>query len=266
MQDDAGGRGKDAEELMPAPAGISSERTACTCSSPSAGFSRRQLSPMLSRRRHRLLTEEVLKAFQGTFDPEARLCRTAEVIAREVEGDLCLFRIQAGDPNTVLLQGIAGEGSLWPDDPETEALLAQIMSRGTQVSWHSSRENAPPFSASRLTCALVHPVTWHQRPVALLVIGFASGKTVPPGVARTISAIAPVLATLVRGVVTRLYQLRKNEIAGELLRISEDLSTSPDLATCLSQITRAACSLTDASGALIRTSVNGVLKVQSFLA
>ena len=192
--------------------------------------------------------------------------RTAEVLAREVEGDLCLFRIQAGDPNTVLLQGIAGDKSLWPEGPEAEALVAQSMSRGTQVTWYSSQENTPPFSASRLTSALVHPVTWHQRPVALLVVGFKSRNTVPPGVARTVSAIAPVLATLVRGVIARIYQIRKNEVAGELLRISEKLSTSPDFSTCLSHITRAACSLTDASGALLRTSVNGVLKVQSFFA
>jgi len=221
---------------------------------------------MRIRRRHRLLTEKVLKAFQGTFDPEARLCRTAEVLVRELDADVCLFRIQSGDPDTVLLQGIAGERSLWSHGPEAEALVARIMSRGTPVSWRSSHENAPLLSGSGLASALAHPVTWHQRPVALLVVGFSSKGAVPQDVARAVNAVAPILATLVRGVVTRLYQIRKNEAAGELLRISEHLNTSPDLATCLSRITRAACKLTDASGAVLRTSVEGALKVRSFFA
>jgi signal transduction histidine kinase len=219
---------------------------------------------MLNRRRHRLLSQKVLNAFQGTFDPEAQLYRTAEVLAGEIEADLCLFRIQAGDPNTVLLQGVAGDRSLWIEGSETEALLSQIMSQGSPVSLEISRDNTSPFAGSNLTSALVHPVTWHQRPVALLVAGFKSGESVPANVLRTINAIAPTLAALVRGIITRLYQVRKNEVAGELLRISESLSTSPDVQTCLSQITRAACDLTDASGALIRISVDGVLKVQSF--
>ena len=221
---------------------------------------------MLSRRRHRLLSEEVLKAFQGTFDPEAQLFRAAVVLAGELEADLCLFRIQAGDPNTVLLQGVAGDRALLPEGADAEELLNSIMVQGSPVSWHISEDNSSPFADSSLRSALVYPVTWHQRPVALLVAGFRSRETVPPQFVRTVSAIAPTLATLVRSSITRLYQVRKNEVAGELLRISERLSASPDLQTCLSQITRNACVLTDASGALLRSSVDGVLKVQSFFA
>ena len=221
---------------------------------------------MLSRRRHRLLSEKVLKAFQGTFDPEVQLYRTAEVLAGELNADLCLFRIQAGDPNTVLLQGVAGDRTLWPDGTDAEELLTQIMSQGSPVSWHTSEDSQSPFAGSSLTSALVHPVTWHQRPVALLVVGFKARQTVGAHVVRSVSAIAPTLATLVRSIITRLYQVRKNEVAGELLRISEHLSASPDVQICLSQIARAACGLTDASGALLRTSVDGVLKVQSFFA
>ena len=221
---------------------------------------------MFSRRRHRLLSEKVLKAFQGTFDPEAQLFRTAEVLAGELNADLCLFRIQAGDPNTVLLQGVAGDRTLWPEGTDAEELLTQIMSQRSPVSWHTSEDNPSPFASSSLTSGLVHPVTWHQRPVALVVVGFKAREAVRAHVVRTVSAIAPTLATLVRSIITRLYQVRKNEVAGELLRISEHLSASPDVQICLSQIARAACGLTDASGALLRTSVDGVLKVQSFFA
>ena len=221
---------------------------------------------MLSRRRHRLLSEKILKAFQGTFDPESQLYRTAEVLGLELEADLCLFRIQAGDPNTVLLQGVVGDRTLWPEGADAEELVTQIMSKGSPVSLKKSKDSTFPFAGSRLTSVLIHPVTWHQRPVALFVAGFKSRDAVGVNIARTVVAIAPTLATLVRGIITRLYQVRKNEVAGELLRISEHLSASPDVQTCLSQITRAACSLTDASGGLLRTSLDGVLKVQSFFA
>ena len=221
---------------------------------------------MLIRRRHRLLSEKVLKAFQGTFDPEGQLTRTAEVLAGELEADLCLFRIQAGDPNTVLLQGFTGDRALWPEGDEGEEMLTRIMSRGSPVSRQPYSDGESPLAGSGLTSALVHSVTWHQRPVALLVAGYRSRNTVPAHVARTVNGIAPTLAILVRGIITRLYQVRKNEVAGELLRISERLSASPDVRTCLSQMTRAACDLTDAGGALLRTSVDGVLKVQCFFA
>ena len=221
---------------------------------------------MLSRRRHRLLTEEVFKAFQGTFEPEAQLYQTSEVLAREAEADLCLFRIQAGDPNTVLLQGFAGDKSLWPEGAAVEELLTRVMSTGTRLSWQYDEDNDSPFAGSNLTSTLVYPVTWHQRSVALLVVGFRSRDTVPQQFVRTMDALVPTLAILVRGIITRLYQTRKNEVAGELLRISECLSASPDIETCLSRITRAACDLTDSSGALLRTSVDGSLKVQSFFA
>jgi len=85
---------------------------------------------MFSRRRHRLLSEKILKAFQSTFDSEAQLYRTAEMLGSELEADLCLFRIQAGDPNTVLLQGVVGNSILWPEGADTEEYLSGIMSRG----------------------------------------------------------------------------------------------------------------------------------------
>ncbi len=187
-------------------------------------------------------------------------------MAGEFEADLCLFRIQAGDPNTFLIQGFAGDRALWPEGVDALELLPQIMSRGSAVSWCSSEDNTSPFSDSGLRSALIHPVTWHQRPVALFVAGFSSREAVPPKVVRTVSAIAPNLATLSRGIITRLYQVGKNEAAGELLRISERLSASPDVQTCFSQIARAACDVTNASGAILRTSVDGVMKVQSFFA
>jgi signal transduction histidine kinase len=221
---------------------------------------------MFSRRRYRLLSEKVLKAFQGTFDPETQLSRIAEVLAGELEADLCLFRIHAGDPNTILFQGFAGDRTLWPEGADAAELYTQIMSMGSPVSWHASQGSKSPIGGSSFRSAHIHPVTWHQRPVALLVAGFKSRDTVPSNVVRTVSAITPTLATLIRGIITRLYQVRKNEAAGELLRISERLSVSPDVQTCLSQIARAACEMTDASGALLRTSVDGVLKVQSFYA
>jgi signal transduction histidine kinase len=221
---------------------------------------------MPSRRRPRLLSEKVLKAFQGTFDPEEQLYRTAEVLAEELGADLCLFRIQAGDPNTVLLQGVAGDRALWPEGGDAEESLTEIMSQGSPVSWNTSEDTMSPFGSSGLASALVYPVTWHQRSVALLVAGYKSNKAAQADVVRAVSSIAPTLATLVRGIITRLYQVRKNEVAGELLQISEHLSASPDVQTCLSKMTRAACGLTDASGALLRTSVDGILKVQSFFA
>lgn len=221
---------------------------------------------MLSRRRYRLLSEEVFKAFQGTFDPETQLLRTAEVLARVPRADLCMFRIQAGDPNTVLLQGVSGDKSLWPEGEAVEDLLARAMSEGSPVSWHRSQAGESPLAGSNLASALIYPITWHQRSVALVVAGFASEEPVPAYFVRTVSALAPTLATLVRSIITRLYQARKNEVAGELLRISEQLSKSPDVAACLSQITRSACDLTDAGGALLRTTVGGKLKVRSFFA
>lgn len=221
---------------------------------------------MLNRRRHRLLTEEVFKAFQGTFEPEAQLYRTSRVLAGEFNADFCLFRIQAGDPNAVLLQGFAGDKSLWPEGAAVEALLSRAMSQGTRLTWQCDEGSDSPLAGSNLSSAMVYPVTWHQRPVALLVVGFRSKDTVPLHIVRTMDALVPTLAALVRGIITRLYQTRKNEVAGELLRISECLSSSPDIGTCLSRITRAACELTDSSGALLRTSVGGNLKVQSFFA
>lgn len=171
-----------------------------------------------------------------------------------------------GIPNTVLLQGFAGDKSLWPEGAGLEELLTRAMSLGKLLTWQCDEESDSPFADSNLTSVLVYPVTWHQRPVALLVAGFRSRGTVPPQFVRTIDALVPTLAALVRGIITRLYQTRKNEVAGELLRISERLSSSPDIETCLSRITRAACDLTDSSGALLRTSVDGSLKVQSFFA
>jgi signal transduction histidine kinase len=221
---------------------------------------------MLKRRRHRLLTEEVFKAFQGTFEPEAQLYRTSRILAREADADLFLFRIQAGDPNTFLLQGLAGDKSLWPEGAPVEELLNRAMSLGTRLTWQCDKDSDSPFAGSHLSSAMVYPVTWHQRPVALIVAGFRSKDTVPQQFIRTMDALVPTLAALVRGVITRLYQTRKNEVAGELLRISEWLSASPDIDTCLSRITRAACDLTDSGGAILRTAVGGSLKVKSFFA
>ncbi len=219
---------------------------------------------MFSRRRHRLLTEKVLDASQGTLDAETQLYRIAGVLVQEFEADLCMFRIRAGDPNTVLLQGIAGERTLWFEGVDAEHTLGEIMLVGSPVTWRISQNEALPFAGSGLKSILFYPVTWYRRPVALLVLGYKSRKVVPAGVTRTISAVAPTLATLVRGMITRLYQVRKNEAAGELLRISEQLSASPDTQTCLSQIVRSACELTDATGAVLRMSFDGALKVQSF--
>jgi len=221
---------------------------------------------MPSRRRHSIISEKILKAFQGTYEPETQLYRTAEILTRELEADLCIFRIQEGDPNTLLIQGIAGDSALWPEGDGAEALLTRILYRGSPESWHASGDVASPLAASTLRSVLVYPVTWHQRPVALLVVGFKAGETVPAHVVRAVSALVPTLAILVRSIVTRLYQVRKNEVAGELLRISERLSSSTDVQTCWSQITRAACDLTDAGGALLRMPVKGVLKVKAFFA
>ena len=221
---------------------------------------------MLSRRRYRLLTEEVIKAFQGTLEPEAQLLRTAEVLAQVPDADLCLLRLQAGDPNTVLLQGIAGDKSLWPEGSSLEEMLSGVMSGGDPVSWSRSDDDGSPLAESKLKAALMYPITWHKRPVALVVAGFTSVEVVPAHFVRTVSALSPTLATLARTIIARLYQARRNEVAGELLRISEQLSSAPDVPSCFSQITRSACGLTDAGGALLRTLVDGKLKVQSFFA
>lgn len=219
---------------------------------------------MLIRRRHKLLLEEIFNAFQGTFDPAVQLTRTAQVLAGQLDADLCLVRILAGDPNTVFLQGVSGNPSLWPEGPEAEEFIARSLSAESPVSSHISAGASSVLTGSGLSSALVHAVTWRQRPVALLVIGYVSRKTVPGRIVHAVKAITPTLATLIRSNITRLYQIRKNEVAGELLRISEDLSASPDVRTCLSQIARAACELTDAGGAMLRTSLGGTLKVQSF--
>ncbi|MGD8352979.1 MAG: hypothetical protein PVJ01_02340, partial [Pseudomonadota bacterium] len=216
---------------------------------------------MFSRRRQRLLIEEVLKASQGTSDPRTQLRRTAEVLVREAEADFCLFRIQAGDHGTVILQGMAGDKSLWPEGPELEELLSEVITGGSPLKWDHDKGNSGPFARSGLASVLVKPVCRRQIPLALVVVGFRPGKTLPHRFARRISFLSPTLAALARGIVVRLYQIRRNEIAGELLRISERLSSSPDVETCLSKIVRDACALTGASGAILRYLTGGVLRV-----
>ncbi|MDT8395835.1 MAG: ATP-binding protein [bacterium] len=226
---------------------------------------------MLGYRLHRRLSDAILKAFQVSSDPEVQLSRTARVLAHGLGADLCLLCVRGSDLRTILLRGIyAGEEMpMSAPGPETEAYLLDILTGGKPVLW-SSREGKPgplpgPLEGG-LASALVFPVTWRQSPVALAVIGYSSRRAVPRRVVGALNSLSDTLAAMVRGSVVRMYQTRKNEMAGELLRVSEHLGAAADVQGCLARIARAGSDLTGSTGAVLRIVAGDRLTVKAFFA
>jgi signal transduction histidine kinase len=81
---------------------------------------------------------------------------------------------------------------------------------------------------------------------------------------RDIEAVSGSLAPLLRGSLSRLYQARKNELSGELIRISESLSAAKNVQSCIAGIVKAGAILTESSGSVIRIDEKGALRVKAF--
>jgi transcriptional regulator with GAF, ATPase, and Fis domain len=102
--------------------------------------------------------------------------------------------------------------------------------------------------------------------VAVVVVGFSKRNRVGPRVVRDLETVSDSLAPLLRGTLSRIYQNRKNELAGELIRISESLSATGNVQSCVAGIAKASAILTGSSGSVLRLEENGALKVKAFFA
>jgi two-component system sensor histidine kinase HydH len=218
---------------------------------------------------YRHLSGEVLKAFQVSSDPEVQLSRAARALAQGLDADLCLLCVRGSDLRTILLQGVfAGDVlPLAPPEPGTEAYLMDVLTGGKPVKWNCKDAGPTPVPKpldEGLSNALVFPITWRHRPVALAVVGYGSGKSVPGRTIKALHSVSETLAAMVRGSVVRLYQTRKNEMAGELLKVAENLGTAPDVMACFARIVRTGSDLTGSTGAVLRMMEGDALSVKAF--
>ncbi len=226
---------------------------------------------MFFRTRYRNLSLEVLKAFQVSAEPRVQLLRTARTLAATLGADLCQILVRGSASDGFQLRAWAGPGVQGPVEPDLplEQHLHRLAVSGVVHRWSSGKGGPPPFprvQAEDLTSAVAVPILWRHRPVAIVVAGFADRSRVPPRMVREIQDLSASLAPLIRGSLSRLYQMRKNEAAGELLRVSEDLSLAGNVPSCFARIARAAATLTGSSGSMLRMEESSILKVKAFFA
>lgn len=226
---------------------------------------------MFHGKRHRNLPFEVLKAFQISSRPKAQLSRTARAIAAGLEADVCLILVSGSKIDSFQLRASAGtimtESDVY-DRPTEEHLLA-VAAAGSIHHWSRGQEGPPPvphYLAGNLKSAVTVPVLWKGRPVAVVVVGFTRQNYVGSRVVQDLKAVSDSLAPLLRGSLSRIYQNRKNELAGELIRVSENLSATGNVESCIAGIAKAAATLTGSTGSVLRLEENGNLKVKAFFA
>ncbi|UCG38468.1 MAG: GAF domain-containing protein [bacterium] len=226
---------------------------------------------MSSSSQHRLLSGEILKAFQVSSDPQVQLSRTAQALAGWLGADVCLLYVLEMESGRFLLRGRSGPVSSEgiASNPEEEGRLLETTRAGALQLWASRSGSPCPLpgpSGKGLRSAAVMPVEWRGRPVAVMAVGFRKRARVPEGTAQDMASVSGALAPLVRGSLSRYYQTRMNEIAGVLLRVSERLSALSDVQACLAHIARTGAQLTESSGSVLRIQGENGLKVRAFFA
>ncbi len=217
-------------------------------------------------RSYRFLSNEVFEAFQGTFDPETQLARMARTLGQEFGADLCVICFPSGDQDGFQLQGTFGEEDLWPRGAVRNGCLTGQPEEGSPLLMGRRKGYAPPPEGAGFASALLYPISWRGRSAGVALFAYRTRGKVPRRVLRTMEALSGTLASLIRGSLTRLYQTRKNELAGEILRISELLSSAGSVQACYSTMARSASQLTGAGGAVIRTFQGKGLGTRAFYA
>jgi len=226
---------------------------------------------MFRRRQDRNLFFEVLKAFQVSSEPEAQLVRTARTMASAVRADVCLIFVRGPEFDGFQLSAAAGSeraGSVLFNG-QFEKDLQKMAESGDVCRWSPGKGAAPPLPqnlAADIRSALVVPVMWRNRAVAVFVVGFKREDRFLSGKARELAKLSEFLAPLFRGSLSRKYQMRKNELAGDLIKLSENLGKEGSEQNCIAGIAKAGADLTGSTGAILRIEVDDALKVKAYYA
>ncbi len=224
---------------------------------------------MFSGKRHQDLSIEVLKSFHISSEPGVQISRTAHTLAAGLGADLCQILVRGPESDLFLLRGSAGQGGgrTAEPDPALDKNLQILADSGSVHSW-SADQGDPPFFSSVLSqglgCAVAVPVPWKGRTVALVIVGFSRKRRISSRVVRDLQVAACSLAPFLRGSLSRLYQTRKNELSGLLLKESESLSAAGSVQACFAQIARTSALLTGSAGAILRVEEDQDLKVKAF--
>jgi signal transduction histidine kinase len=224
---------------------------------------------MFRTRRRLSLSFEVLKSFQVSSEPKTQLVRTARGIASALQADVCLVFVKGWEMEGFQHRAAAGPGAAGSVeyDQQLEKKLQEMAGTGSVHHWFQGKGDDPPVSpgmAGGLRSALVVPVMWHDRAVAVFVAGFTRRNHYLSGKSQELNNLSESLAPLLRGILSRVYQTRKNELAGELIRVSENLGTMGDVKNCIAGIAKAGADLTGSSGSVLRMEEDGALKVKAF--
>jgi len=226
---------------------------------------------MFSRKRHQDLSIEVLKAFHTSSEPAIQVSRTAHTLAADLGADLCQILVRGPESDLFLLRGSAGQGSgqAVEPDPALDKNLQSLADSGSVHLWSADKDGPPFISAALsrgLSSAVAVPVPWRGRTVALVIVGFARKMRIASRVVRDLQVAACSLAPFLRGSLSRLYQTRKNELSGLLLKESENLSGVGSVQACFAQIARTSAFLTGSEGAILRIEEGQDLRVRAFFA
>jgi len=219
------------------------------------------------------LIRDVVTAFQVSSKSGEQYARVSRLLAEAVEARYCLIFQVDKSSGGLVLAGFHNIGSSVPDaghDISKNDAISMAVSQKSPVPCYSSRKSAgapvPDYLTEEIGRGFAVPLLWREKLGGVIFIGYEHGGRgrIPSKHIDRIIAASEIISPLIRGSNRRRYQLRKNEIAGQLLDISADLGASTTIEECMAEITRAATELTRSSGAVLRIQRGGEPGVRSF--